>query len=198
MLYMIPWYYIILLAAVSLYVFIKFRVVFFTYLILGTLYFSLIWGEIIIYSLLYPRADMGMAFAWNLMFMITDMVYFILSIVITFIVDIYVKRKTDKKTLFSTVRQKLPSFKTIFSIVWKLTFISWLLLQPYLIWSGYQAYNEAKRLDVVNFSKMGVFDFYSPFVKYIRVDLKNVEDKPYTSTFKRWSYRRGRFVYQYQ
>ena len=123
MLYMNPLYYIILLAAISLYVFIKFRVVFFTYLILGTLYFSLIWGEIIIYSLLYPRADMGMAFAWNLMFMITDMVYFILSIVITFIVDIYVKRKTDKKTLFSTVRKKLPSFKTIFLIVWQLTLI---------------------------------------------------------------------------
>ena len=195
MLYMNPWYYTILLAAISLYVFIKFRVVFFIYLILGTLCFSLILGLIIIDSLLYTRVDRGgMVLGLYLMLMITYMV----SIVITFIVDIYVKRKTDKKTLFSTVRKKLPSFKKIFSIVWKLTFISWLLLQPYLIWSGYQAYNEAKRLDVANFSKMGVFDFYSPFVKYIRVDLKNVEDKPYTSTFKRWSYRRGRFVYQYQ
>ena len=195
MLYMNPWYYIILLAAISLYVFIKFRVVFFIYLILGTLCFSLILGLIIIESLLYPQVDRGgMVLGLYLMLMITYMV----SIVITFIVDIYVKRKTDKKTLFSTVRKKLPSFKTIFSIVWKLTFISWLLLQPYLIWSGYQAYNEAKRLDVANFSKMGVFDFYSPFVKYIRVDLKNVEDKPYTDTFKRWSYKRGRFVYQYQ
>ena len=123
MLYIIPWYYIILLAAISLYMFIKFRVVFFTYLILGALHFSLILGVMIIYSLLYPRVDMGMAFAFKMMLMITDIVYFILSIVITFIVDIYVKRKTDKKTLFSTVRKKLPSFKTIFLIVWQLTLI---------------------------------------------------------------------------
>jgi hypothetical protein len=176
----------------------KFRVVFFTYLILGTLYFSFVWGYIIIDDLLHPRIDRGMAFAWNLLFLMLDTVYFVSSVVITFMVDAFMKRKTDEITLFSSVRKKLPSFKTIFSITWKVILIGWILFQPYLIWSGYKAYNEAKRLDVKNFSRMGIFHFYSPFIKHIRVDLKNVEDKPYTDTYKRWSYRRGRFVYEYR
>lgn len=198
MLLFIPWYYLVLGSFLLLYIFIKVRIVFFIYLILGILYFSLIWGEITIYDLLYPRRDVSMAFAWNVMFMIIDMIFFFFSVAITFAVDAFIKRKTDKKTFFSMVWKRLPSFKTLFSIIWKTAFLLWILLQPYLIWSGYQAYHEAKKLDVKNFSEMGVFDFYSPFVKYIRVDLKNVENKPYTDTFKRWSYRRGKFVYQYQ
>ena len=188
MTFLIPWYYLVLAAFPLLYIFIKVRMVFFIYLILGILFFSVMWGEIMIYDLLYPRRDRGMEFSWNLMFMMMDMILFFVSVGITFVVDIFVKRKTDEKTLFSTVWKRVPSFKKLFSIVWKSVFIVWIFIQPYLVWSGYQAYHEAKKLDVLNFSRMGVFDFYSPFIKYIRIDLKNVEDKPYTSTFKRWSY----------
>ena len=97
-----------------------------------------------------------------------------------------------------SILKKIPSFKTLFSLVWKSTFIIWICIQPYLMWSGYQAYEEAKKLDVLGFSRMSVFDFYSPFIKYIKINLKNVENKPDTDTFKRWSYRRGKFVYQYE
>jgi len=197
MFYLIPWYILVPVVPIAIYLFMRFRVLFFIFFILGMLYFTLIWGNIFIYDFLHPRKDMGMGFAWGIFFLMMDTVYFLGMVVLTLVVDAWMKQKTDKQTLFNTIWERI-SFKKIFSIIWKLLLIGWILVQPYLIWSGYQAYQEAKRLDVENFQRLGIFDFYSPFVKHIRVYLKDTDDKPYTDTYKRWSYRRGKFVYEYQ
>ena len=197
MLYTIPWYILCMLIPVTLYLFIRFKILFFLFLILGTVYFMLIWGNIFIYDFLHPRKDMGMGFVWGVFFLMMDTICFFGMVVITLFIDGWIKRKTEKQTLFYLIWQSIP-FKKIFSIGWKLVLTGWILLQPYLIWSGYQAYQEAKRLEVKNFQQLGIFDFYTPFVKHIRVYLKDTEGKPYTDTYKRWSYRRGRFVYEYQ
>ena len=62
--------------------------------------------------------------------------------------------------------------------------------QGYLLFSAHNAYESAKKMQAKNINAINMYDFYSPTIKHIQIQAG--EPKRYY----RWSYRRGRYVFE--